>query len=66
MERIYGYFSFLSLLFSFYFGGLAAFSFVDEHMDKMYLNIGYCALFLSIMIFTLEMKKHKKTERNDQ
>ncbi|MCY9401390.1 protein YpmT, partial [Bacillus haynesii] len=53
MERIYTYFSLLSMLFSLYFGGLAAFSFVDENMDKMYLNIGYCALFLSIMIFTL-------------
>jgi len=66
MERIYTYFSLLSMLFSLYFGGLAAFSFVDENMDKMYLNIGYCALFLSIMIFTLDAKKHKKTDHHNQ
>ncbi|TWM25586.1 hypothetical protein CHCC15087_3477 [Bacillus licheniformis] len=54
------------MLFSLYFGGLAAFSFVDENMDKMYLNIGYCALFLSIMIFTLDVKKHKKTDHHNQ
>lgn len=66
MERIYTYFSLLSMLFSLYFGGLAAFSFVDENMDKMYLNIGYCALFLSIMILTLDAKKHKKTDHHNQ
>lgn len=66
MERIYTYFSLLSMLFSLYFGGLAAFSFVDENMNKMYLNIGYCALFLSIMIFTLDAKKHKKTDHHNQ
>ncbi|KAA6451766.1 protein YpmT [Bacillus swezeyi] len=66
MERIYGYFSLLSLLFSLYFGSLAAFSFFDENMDKLYLNVGYCALFLSIMIFILDVKKHKKTDRSNQ
>ncbi|ASB88805.1 protein YpmT [Bacillus sonorensis] len=59
MERINRYFSLLSSLFSLYFAGQAALSFFDENMDKMYFNIGYCALFLSIMVFTLDVKKRK-------
>ncbi|MDA7025700.1 protein YpmT [Bacillus sp. CLL-7-23] len=57
MQRIYRYFSLLAFIFSLYFGGLATLSFFDENMNKMYLNIGYCALFLSIMIYTFDMKK---------
>ncbi|KKB75016.1 MULTISPECIES: protein YpmT [Bacillus] len=63
MERINKYFSLLASLFGLYFAALAALSFFDDDMDKMYLNIGYCALFLSIMVFTLDVKKRKKTDR---
>ncbi|MGW6084804.1 protein YpmT, partial [Bacillus subtilis] len=52
MKRIYQYFSLLSFTFSLYFGWLAYHHLAAEDMDQMYLNVSYCALFLSVMVFT--------------
>ncbi|MDA1475374.1 protein YpmT [Bacillus changyiensis] len=60
MQRIYRYFSLLAFLFSLYFGGSATLSFFAENLAKMYLNIGYCALFISVMIYTLHVVENEK------
>ncbi|NPC92740.1 protein YpmT [Bacillus sp. WMMC1349] len=63
MQRIYRYFSLLAFIFSLYFGGLATLSFFDENLDKMYLNIGYCALFISVMIYTLNVVENENEKK---
>lgn len=60
MKRVYQYFSLLSFTFSLYFGWLAYHHLAAEDMDQMYLNISYCALFLSVMVFTFGMRDRKK------
>ncbi|MCD2486608.1 protein YpmT, partial [Staphylococcus aureus] len=30
----------------------------------MYLNVSYCALFLSVMVFTFGMRDRKKTDKS--
>ncbi|ADM38165.1 protein YpmT [Bacillus spizizenii ATCC 6633 = JCM 2499] len=64
MKRIYQYFSLLSFTFSLYFGWLAYHHLAAEDMDQMYLNISYCALFLSVMVFTFGMRDRKKTDKS--
>lgn len=64
MKRIYQYFSLLSFTFSLYFGWLAYHHLAAEDMDQMYLNVSYCALFLSVMVFTFGMRDRKKTDKS--
>ncbi|MFC0164281.1 MULTISPECIES: protein YpmT [Bacillus] len=59
------YFSLITLLISLWFGGLAYVSMLNENMDQVYLNIGFCALFLSAMVFTLDLKDRKKQRKRD-
>jgi hypothetical protein len=63
MKNVYMYVSLIALCFSLWFGGLAYVSLLDENMDQVYINIGFCALFLSAMVFSLDLKDRKK-QRN--
>ncbi|ALC81337.1 protein YpmT [Bacillus gobiensis] len=65
MKNVYLYFSLITLLISLWFGGLAYVSMLNENMDQVYLNIGFCALFLSAMVFTLDLKDRKKQRKRD-
>ncbi|MGG3643033.1 protein YpmT [Bacillus gobiensis] len=65
MKNVYLYFSLMTLLISLWFGGLAYVSMLNENMDQVYLNIGFCALFLSAMVFTLDLKDRKKQRKRD-
>lgn len=53
-------FQFIILYIFLYFGWLAYHHLAAEDMDQMYLNISYCALFLSVMVFTFGMRDRKK------
>ncbi|MBD1381588.1 protein YpmT [Metabacillus arenae] len=59
MKNIYIIFFAIAILISVYFAGVAYLSFIDENMDKVYLNVGYCALFLSGAIYTLHLNEQK-------
>lgn len=65
MKKVYLYFSLITLLISLWFGGLAYISLMEENMDQVYLNIGFCALFLSVMVFALDLKDRKKQRKRD-
>ncbi|MGE6629703.1 protein YpmT [Bacillus sp. NPDC077027] len=62
MKRIYQYFSLLSFIFATYFGILAANDLKAGNIDQLYLNISYCALFLSLMILAFDFQKQEKAE----
>ncbi|WP_456687930.1 protein YpmT [Aeribacillus sp. SP014] len=32
---------------------------LDYNLDKVYINVGYCALFLSIAVYVLHLREHK-------
>ncbi|EIM11866.1 protein YpmT [Bacillus atrophaeus] len=64
MKRIYQYCSLLACVFSFYFGWLAYLHLAREDIDQMYLNIAYCALFLSVTGFSFDVKDRKKTDKS--
>ena len=42
------------------FGGVAYQQFAAENMEKVYLNIGYCTLFLSIAVYLWHVKDEKQ------
>ncbi|MDQ0228878.1 protein YpmT [Metabacillus malikii] len=53
-------FGFVAILISLYFGGIAYQEFISENMDQVYINIGYCTLFLSIAVYMWHIKDEKQ------
>lgn len=60
MKNKFVIFGFISILISLFFGGVAYQELVAENMDEVYLNIGYCTLFLSIAVYMWHIKDEKQ------
>ncbi|KKI88683.1 hypothetical protein WQ54_29660 [Bacillus sp. SA1-12] len=60
MKNKFVLFGIVAILISIIFGGFAYQHFVAENMDEVYLNIGYCTLFLSIAVYLWHMKDEKQ------
>ncbi|MFC0274343.1 protein YpmT [Metabacillus herbersteinensis] len=60
MKNIFVTVSLLAILLALYFGGVAFQKFEEENMDEVYLNIGYCALFLSSSVYSWHLKEERQ------
>ncbi len=63
LKKIYLIASIVMFLLAVYFGGMAYKQYLtgnlDYNLDKVYINVGYCALFLSIAVYVLHLREHK-------
>lgn len=63
LKKIYSIASIVMFLLAVYFGGMAYKQYLggnlDYNLDKVYINVGYCALFLSVAVYTLHLREQK-------
>ena len=64
MKNKFVLFGVVSILVSMFFGGIAYQQLMAENMDEVYLNIGYCTLFLSIAVYLWHAKKENQKDNN--
>lgn len=62
MKNKYTIVSMIAMLIAIIFGGIAFQQYNAENMDEVYLNIGYCTLFLSASMFSWHIKDEKQNE----
>lgn len=60
MKNIFGIAIIVTTLLAIYFGGVAYAQYTDEKMDEVFLNIGYCALFLSCAVYAWHLREEKQ------
>ncbi|USK32192.1 protein YpmT [Bacillus sp. F19] len=65
MKDVYMLFSVAGLFISMYFGGIAYFAYVEEKTDEVFMNVSYCAIFLSAAVYSLHLKDEKKRRKNN-
>ncbi|WLR43310.1 protein YpmT [Bacillus carboniphilus] len=52
--------SLITFFIAVYFGSIAYMEFMKEDMDEVYLNVSYCALFLSFGFISLQIKENRE------
>lgn len=63
MKRLKDLFLMISaagLMISLYFGGMAYFAYAEEKYNEVFMNVSYCAVFLSASVYSLHLKDEKK------
>ncbi|MDQ0162777.1 protein YpmT [Bacillus alveayuensis] len=67
MNKIFITASIITFLIAIYFAGIAYKIYLGGDLaydlDEIYMNIGYCALFLSIGVYSLHLRDQKKQKR---